>query len=197
MNGTIELKTERLVLRRHIAEDAEVLHKNFGCDPKMFEYSGWNPYATMEMAEDTVREFIGSYEKPSFYGWAICLQESYPDGTFGELNEKACGLIGTIGAYDYDARAGRIEVGISIERASWGKGYAGEALEVVLHYLTEQEEIKEVTAWCADDNIGSVKVMKKSGMELADTEKDALEINGKRYDKLIFSFCKKRNKMKE
>lgn len=188
MNGTIVLRTERLVLRRHIAEDAAVLHENFGCDPKMFEYSGWNPYATMEMAEDTVREFIDSYAEPDFYGWAICLRESDPEAEPSESNKEGCRLIGTIGAYDYDDKAGRIEVGASIERASWGKGYASEALEAVLHYLTEHEGIREVTAWCADDNIGSIKIMKKAGMEQVGVEKDALEITGKRYDKLIFSF---------
>jgi ribosomal-protein-alanine N-acetyltransferase len=154
----------------------------------MFEYSGWNPYATMEMAEDTVREFIVSYERPDFYGWAICLRESDPEAEPSESNKEGCRLIGTIGAYDYDDKAGRIEVGASIERASWGKGYASEALEAVLHYLTEREGIREVTAWCADDNIGSIKIMKKAGMEQVGVEKDALEITGKRYDKLIFSF---------
>jgi len=38
-------------------------------------------------------------------------------------------MIGNIGAYDYDSKKNQIEVGFSIERASWGKGYAAEALE--------------------------------------------------------------------
>ena len=87
MRGTIELRTERLLLRRHHTGDAKILHEEFGCDPKMFEYSGWNPYETAEMAENTVREFIASYDDPRFYGWAI------------DLNGQ---LVGTIGAYDYD-----------------------------------------------------------------------------------------------
>lgn len=104
MNGTCELKTERLLLRRYREEDAEILHKNFGLDPTMYEYSGWNPYETKNMAEETVRRFMVSYEDEDFYGWAIT------------YNEK---LIGTIGAYDYDDDRNEIEVGMSIERASW------------------------------------------------------------------------------
>ena len=38
--GTIQLTTDRLTLRRHIIEDAEILHQNFGLDPEMFRYSG-------------------------------------------------------------------------------------------------------------------------------------------------------------
>lgn len=50
--GTVELKTERLFLRRHRSEDAAVLFEIFGTDPQMFEYSGWNPYQTKAMATE-------------------------------------------------------------------------------------------------------------------------------------------------
>ena len=66
MSGTIRIETERLVLRRHISEDADFLYAFLGTDEKMFEYSGWNPYATHEMARDTIRRFIDSYEDEFF-----------------------------------------------------------------------------------------------------------------------------------
>ena len=173
MNGTVELKTERLLLRRHQIEDAAVLFEKFGADPKMFEYSGWNPYQTNAMATETIESFIKSYDDPYFYGWGIVHEGK---------------LIGTIGAYDYDADNSRIEVGMSIERASWGHGFATEALTAVLFYLTEHENIKTVTAWCASDNIGSQKAMEKSGMQIVRADIGALEINGQIYDKLIFEY---------
>ena len=45
-----------------------------------------------------------------------------------------------------------------------------EALKTVLEYLTENEGIYRVTAWCAVDNIGSLKVLEKSGMQLVGIE---------------------------
>lgn len=171
--GTISLKTKRLLLRRHIIEDAEVLYQNFGTDPEMFRYSGWNPYATNEAAEETVRQFINSYEDENFYGWAVT-----SDGR----------LIGTVGAYDYDPEESSIEIGCSIERASWGKGFAGEAVKAVIDYLTGQEEIQCVKAWCAADNIGSRKIMERAGMVQTSAEDGALEIDGKKYDKLNYKF---------
>lgn len=99
MPGTVNLKTERLLLRRHVMKDAAVLHENFGRDAAMYEYSGWNPYATPQMAERTVAEFIASYDDPRTYAWAI---------------EHDGRLVGTIGAYDYDADKNAIEVGMSI-----------------------------------------------------------------------------------
>ena len=54
VHGTAELRTDRLVLRRYRPEDAASLYRNLGSDPAMYKYSGWNPYATLEMAQETV-----------------------------------------------------------------------------------------------------------------------------------------------
>lgn len=169
--GTTLLKTERLLLRRHVIEDVEPLYQNFGQDPEMFKYSGWNPYATQEAAEETVRQFIDSYENEHFYGWAI---------------EHDGRLIGTVGAYDFEPETGSIEIGCSIERASWNKGFAGEAVKAVTEYLMKQEDISCVKAWCAADNVGSRTIMERAGMKQVNIEKDALEIDGKTYDKLNY-----------
>ena len=155
MSGTKELLTERLRIRKHVMEDAGVLYENFGLDPDMYKYSGWNPYATREMAEKTVAGFIESYSDPHFYGWAI---------------EKDGRLIGVIGAYDYDSKKNSIEVGMSIEKASWGQGFASEALKEVLRFLIEDEKIDTVTAWCEEENAGSEKAMLKCGMKQTGTD---------------------------
>lgn len=173
MSGTVELTTDRLILRRHQPEDTAVLFEILGSDPQMFEYSGWNPYQTKEKATETIETFIKSYDDPHFYGWGI-------------VNKGK--LVGTIGAYDYDADKNQIEIGMSIDRASWGRGFATEALIVVLHYLTEDENIQAVTGWCASDNIGSLKAMEKAGMKRIRLEKEALTINHRMFDKLIFEY---------
>ena len=173
MKGTRELKTERLILRIYRMEDAKDLYEKFGSDPEMYRYSGWNPYASVQMAEMTIRDFIGNYERTDFYGWAIVYR--------GEL-------VGTIGAYDYDAGKGQIETGFSIARNFWGNGFATEALTCVLRYLTEQEGIHTVTAWCASENTGSMKTMLKAGMKLIKEEKNGLEAEGNTYDKLYFAY---------
>ncbi len=173
MTGTISLQTPRLLLRRHVLEDAGLLYRNFGMDVAMYHYSGWNPYATPEQARETVQRFIESYAGPRFYGWAI---------------EREGRMIGTIGAYDYDQERNQIEVGFSIERASWGKGYAAEALRAVLEYLTAQEGIVRVTAWCASDNIASKRTLEKAGMRLLGIEAGGLEVDGQWYDKLDYAY---------
>ena len=177
MNGTRELETGRLRLRRYRMEDAGLLHQYFGIDEKMYEYSGWNPYATPEMAKASVREFIESYDNPAFYGWAIELKKD-SDYVFA----------GTVGAYDYDPEAGTAEVGLSVRRDLWGRGIAGESLKAVIEYLTCQEKIPCIKAWCAASNIGSKKAMEKAGMRLVSTETAALRVGDKVYDKLNYEY---------
>ncbi len=170
--GTKELRTKRLHLRRHRIGDAALLWKNIGCDREMFQYTGWNPYDSMEQAERTIRSFIGRYGDPHFYSWAA---------------ERENELIGVIGAYDYNEEKDSIEVGLSIAKAFWGQGFGSEALKAVLLFLTETEKIRTVTAWCAGENIGSRRVMEKSGMVLTGIEPGALRVGDSRMDR--WDFC--------
>jgi len=171
VHGTAELWTEHLVLRRYRPEDADALYQYLGKDPEMFQYSGWNPYETPEMTRETVKRFITSYSDDHFYGWVIDSEDV---------------LIGTIGAYDLEED--HIEVGFSIVKACWGRGYATEALKRVLEYLTGNEGIPCVTAWCAVENIGSRRVLEKAGMQLVRIERDGIAAGDRTYDKLVFEY---------
>lgn len=145
----------------------------------MFEYSGWNPYGTRQAAEEAVGEFMAGYTDDRFYGWAV---------------EHAGALIGTVGAYDYDPESGSIELGCSIAQKYWGKGFGTEAIRAVLSYLTEQEGVCFVTAWCAADNAGSRRIMEKAGMVCTGAEQGALEIDGQRFDKMDYRYEREERK---
>ena len=171
VHGTVEIWTEHLILRRYRLEDAGQLYEYLGRDPKMYQYSGWNPYATPEMTQETVCRFIESYDKAHSYSWVMDVDDV---------------IVGTIGAYDYEC--GRIEVGFSVVQGWQGRGFATDALRKILEYLTENEGISCVTAWCASENTGSRKVLEKAGMQLIGTKKDGLIVGDNVYDKLIFEF---------
>ena len=171
VHGTAELWTERLTLRRYRPEDAEELYRYLGTDPAMYQYSGWNPYATPEMAQETVNRFIDSYDDEHAYSWVMDIDDV---------------IVGTIGAYDYTGE--QIEAGFSVVPGWQGRGLATEALQKVLHYLTENEGIPRVTAWCAAENTGSRRVLEKAGMKLVGTEKDGLAVGDRVYDKLIYEY---------
>ena len=171
VHGTVELWTERMTLRRYRPEDADDLYRYLGTDPSMYQYSGWNPYATLEMAQETVQRFIDSYDDEHVYSWVMDIDDV---------------IVGTIGAYDY--KDIQIEVGFSVVPGWQGRGLATEALKKVLEYLTENEGISCVTAWCAAENIGSRKVLEKAGMQFLGTEKHAITVGDRVYDKLMYEY---------
>ena len=173
MHGTVQLKTNRLLLRKYKMEDAETLFRDFGQKAEMSEYSGWNPYETLDMTKQTIQNFINSYSDPSSYSWVI------------EYNGMPAG---TIGAYDYNKKENSIELGISIAMNHWGHGFASEAASAVIKYLAFDEGSRELRAWCASDNTGSKKVMEKCGMVLDSTDENALKIGDNVFDKLNFVF---------
>ena len=173
VHGTAELWTEQLILRRCREEDAAELYQYLGKDPSMYQSSGWNPYATLEMAKETVRRFIADYDDPHAYSWVMDV-----DGV----------VVGTIGAYDY--QDGQIEVGYTVVKDWQGRGFATEALQKVLAYLTDNEDIPLVTAWCAAENKGSCRVLEKAGMKLVRTEPQGVKVGEKMYDKLFFEYRK-------
>ena len=171
VHGTVELWTERMILRRYRPEDADDLYRYLGTDPAMYEYSGWNPYATPEMARETVQGFINRYDDERTYSWVMDIDDV---------------IVGTIGAYDY--HDDRIEVGFSVVPGWQGRGLATAALRKVLEYLTENEGIPCVTAWCAAENAGSRKVLEKAGMRLISEDKGGLQVGDRVYDKLVYAY---------
>ena len=171
VHGTAELWTERMLLRRYRPEDAEDLYRYLGKDPSTYVYSGWNPYATLEMAQETVHRFIAAYEDAHVYSWVMDIDDV---------------IVGTIGAYGF--QDDHIEVGFSVVKGWRGRGLATAALKTVLEYLTENEKIPCVTAWCAAENIDSRKVLKKAGMRLIRIEKGGLAVGDRIYDRLIHEY---------
>ena len=57
-----------------------------------------------------------------------------------------------------------------------------------MKYLTENEGISCVTAWCAGDNTASRKVLEKSGMHFVGVEKDGLKVGDQVYDKMLYEY---------
>ncbi|WP_353537834.1 GNAT family N-acetyltransferase [Colwellia sp. KU-HH00111] len=58
-----------------------------------------------------------------------------------------------------------IELGWRFFKKAWGKGYATEAAIAIKDALASQTDIEHVSALAVEDNIGSICVMKKIGMQ--------------------------------
>ncbi|MFN7039214.1 MAG: GNAT family N-acetyltransferase [Alphaproteobacteria bacterium] len=71
---------------------------------------------------------------------------------------------------------GEVEVGYGFLREYWGKGYATESLNALLNWAFSNLTVPRIIAFTNSNNIVSIKILKKCGMELYKQEfiRDAL-----------------------
>lgn len=146
-NGNKEIKISELDIVPESLSDAEDIYKYMGCDAEITKYTGWNPYQTVDSTIEKIKIDISSDDS---YSWVV-----KKDGEF----------IGTIGAYDYNAEDSSIEIGYSISRKHWGKGYAKSAVKAVVEFLKSEPHISIIRAWSHKDNIASIRVLLVAGFE--------------------------------
>lgn len=72
-------------------------------------------------------------------------------------------LVGSVASFVFD---GETDVTYWIDRAAWGHGIASRALELLMDLVP----IRPLHARAASDNIGSLRVLQKSGFKIIGTE---------------------------
>lgn len=174
MKGTVELNTERLVLRKIQESDYEDIFKCWTSDYEVSKYVTWEPHKSSEQTKKLVNYWISDYDNKYTYRWLVVSKET----------GKVMGMIDVI---DKNIQYMTAEVGYCFGSEYWGKGYATEALKEVIKYL-HSENFPTVYAQHFVSNIASGKVMKKAGMEYEATLKSRVINNdGKREDVCIYS----------
>ncbi|WP_418908622.1 GNAT family N-acetyltransferase [Glutamicibacter endophyticus] len=141
------LHTERLRLRELSTEDFAAVHA-FASDPEVCRYSPWGPNS-----EQQTRDFIHS---------AIAEADRHPRTRFTLAIECNTQVIGAASFTRLDAEHG--EIGYTLERNFWSRGYATEAAQALLDWALNTGGCLSVIATCRPENIGSWRVLEKIGM---------------------------------
>ena len=113
-----ELRTERLVLRELRQSDFDA-YAAMCADPEVMEYITGKPMSRGD-AWRQMAMFAGHWSLRGFGGWAV---EELSSGRF----------IGRVGLHYPEGWPDR-ELGWTLARDSWGRGYATEACKEVLDY---------------------------------------------------------------
>ena len=143
----ITLETERLILRMWREEDFEPYAK-ICADPEVMRYIGGKPYSTVE-AWRHMAYMIGHWYLRGYGHWAV--------------EEKASGeFIGRIGFLN-PAGWPAFEIGWTLGRQYWRKGYATEGARRSLEYAFDTLDIEHVISLIHPDNQGSIRVAERLG----------------------------------
>ena len=153
-------ETERLIVRKFKAEDAQPLYENHMDE----EVGKWFPnecYADPEEARDAIR----------FY--ADCVDHGKLPFVLGVELKETGELIGDAGISEVDGCPGETEIGYCIGKKYRSKGYATELLRPVSDFVVSRFGISVIWGRVVYGNKASVKVLEKNGYQFVRKESGA------------------------
>jgi RimJ/RimL family protein N-acetyltransferase len=148
------LQSERLVLRRFSAGDAERLAR-YRSVPDVARYQGWDAPYPVEAARGFVAWLAARHpDTPGeWYQVAIATREN-PDR-----------LVGDVG---FRARADEpaiVDIGFTLDPVVQGRGFATEAVGEIVRYLFEERGKHKVCAECDTRNRPSRQLLERLGFQ--------------------------------
>jgi RimJ/RimL family protein N-acetyltransferase len=78
-------------------------------------------------------------------------------------------------------------IGYCLNKAYWNKGYATESTQALLEFGFARLKLHKISALCDPENIGSNRVLKKSGMKLEGHLKENFAVRGRWRDEMLYS----------
>ncbi|MEE0967924.1 MAG: GNAT family protein [Clostridia bacterium] len=159
-----EIKTERLILRKMITDDAEDMYE-YASRNDVTEYLTWFPHPDKEYTRDYL-EYLGTrYRVGDFFDWAVTLSES------GKM-------IGTCGFTSFDYTNDCAEMGYVLNPKYRGNAIMPEALHALMKFGFENLPLHRIEAKFIEGNHASRRVMEKVGMRFEGIRRDGMLIKG-------------------
>ena len=151
------LRTERLILRETVADDADDILA-FRGDAEVQRYN-LVPMKSRSEALALVRTMRGWYTTGYAIQWGITVRDE----------DRVLGLCGL---HDVSRARGRAAIGYDLLRSHWGQGVAGEAVRAVLRFGFEEMGLTRLVALTMTENARSIRLLQRLGFTL-DSERQA------------------------
>ncbi len=94
--------------------------------------------------------------------------------------------VGNINTFDCNKRCGTFKYGIGIAREYWSKGYAKEAIKIVLRYYFRELRYQKVTVFIYSFNERSMKLHESLSFKQEGRIRRAVFTNGCYYDEVLY-----------
>jgi len=170
------IETERIILRKMSLNDAKDMFE-YAQDPTISKYTGWYPHNSIQDSKLFLRYTINSYKNNQVSNWGIV----------HKADQK---FIGTAGFIDWNIEHARAEIGYTLSRKYWGKGYMTEVVNAIIYFGFRTMILNRIEARCIIENIASARVMEKVGMKYEGVLRECMFMKGKYRDLKIYSIIK-------
>jgi RimJ/RimL family protein N-acetyltransferase len=147
----VTLETDRLVLRMLRESDLDA-YAEMCADPEVMRYIGDGQPLTRPLAWRNLAMMVGHWSLRGYGQWAA--------------EERCSGvLVGRIGFWHPEGWPG-FEVGWTLRRAYWGRGYATEGARRALQYAFTDLKQPHVLSLIHPENAASIRVAQRLGEQL-------------------------------
>jgi [ribosomal protein S5]-alanine N-acetyltransferase len=151
----LPIETERLILRAFEPErDARRMLEVYG-DAAVMRFIPGGPYRRVEAVRATLERYAREQESRGFSFWAV-------------VEHDGARVIGDAG-FGVFAQTGDVELGYTLRRDRWGRGYATEAARACLEAGFAHLDIPRIVAVVDAENLRSARVAEQIGMAAVDT----------------------------
>lgn len=172
------LITERLLIRPVEMSDADALFK-YRSDRKSNKYQGWIP-ETPEDAKDFINSLVlNDIDVPDTWFQLVIIIRS------GNI------LIGDIGIHFLNSDNSQVEIGYTLDKNYQHKGYATEALKIIIDFLFIILNKHRITASIDPRNKSSVSLVKRLGFRKEAHFRESSLIRNEWTDDLVYAILKK------
>lgn len=172
MPKTIILRTDRLIIRDLNYDDLDFIHL-IHSQPEVQKYATLDIPESLDESKDYLGKYIGHPTLRKEYGFCISLSDQEPIGLIGLSN----GL----------SKFKTAELWFKLHPKYWGKGYITEAALLVLKFGFGRLLLHRIEAGVATENIASIKVLEKIGMQKEGIRRKILPIRGEWKDNFHYA----------
>ncbi|WP_127590587.1 GNAT family N-acetyltransferase [Paenibacillus lautus] len=145
------LETDRILLRPITYADIDNMYQ-YCAVPQVSRYTTWNYHRSKEDTKGFIDFVLNRYETEKVGPWGIEHKETKK-------------LIGSCSFVRWDNRCLRAELGYVLSNEYWNQGIMTEVVNRIIEYAFKDLELVRVEAKCHPENVGSARVMEKSGMK--------------------------------
>jgi RimJ/RimL family protein N-acetyltransferase len=145
-----KIKSERLLLRVPMMEDALPIFELYAQDQEVTRYLTFEPHQSITDTKVFLKRCIKSWKNGTSFPWTIVRR----------IDKQLIGMIEIV-----NIEHSGIQLGYVLAKNYWGNGYMTESVNKIIGWAFKQKDIYRVWAVCDIENTDSAKVLEKSGMQ--------------------------------
>jgi RimJ/RimL family protein N-acetyltransferase len=147
-------------------------------DPEVMRFWSSPPLRDLAAATQLINEIHSSFAARSLFQWGIASRDTDQ-------------VIGSCTLFNLNHPNGRAEIGFALARATWGRGYASEAVGLLIRFAFEKLDLHRLEADVDPNNERSLRLLERHGFQREGHLRERWHVLGKRHDTIYMGLLRR------